>query len=167
MAEIAIPLLGLGAMYIITNNKNSNKEAMSNYQQETNKLNIQKILKFIIYTILLFIFRKLTIVFLLILLVLTFIQINKKIKSISAIIFPILVLLLIFYSDLIYQSVAREFFYQAEASMSEISTFSPTNEFLTLKDFFLNSYQMITNVSLIHFSESFFKASAILLNSFS
>ena len=37
MAEIAIPLLGLGAMYIITNNKNSNKEAMSNYQQETNK----------------------------------------------------------------------------------------------------------------------------------
>lgn len=136
------------------------------YQKETNKLNIQKILKFIIYAILLFIFRKLTMIFLFILLALTFIQINKKIKNISAIIFPILVLFLIFYSDLIYESVAREFFYQADSSISETSTFSATNEFLTFKDFFLNSYQMITNVSLIHFSESFIKASAIFINSF-
>ena len=37
MAEIAIPLLGLGAMYIISNNKNTNKEAMTNYEQNTNK----------------------------------------------------------------------------------------------------------------------------------
>ena len=37
MAEIAIPLLGLGAMYIISNNKKSNIEEMTNYQEETNK----------------------------------------------------------------------------------------------------------------------------------
>ena len=105
-------------------------------------------------------------VFLLILVGLTIVQINKKIKSLSVIIFPIFLLPLIFSSDLIYQSIAQEFVYQAIATYSDSSTFTSTNEFLTFGGFFLNSYQMVTNVSLIHFSESFLKASLIFLNSF-
>ena len=136
------------------------------YQKETNKLNLLNIFKFIIFTILLFIFRKMTAIFLLILLGLNFAQTNKKIKRISLIIFPILLLPLIFYSNLIYQSIAKEFVYQSIATYSDYSTFSSTNEFLTIGGFFQNSYQMITNVAFIHFSESFLKASFILLNSF-
>ena len=136
------------------------------YQKETHKLNILKIFKFIIYSILLFIFRKMTMIFLLILVGLTIVQINKKIKSLSVIIFPIFLLPLIFYSDVIYQSIAQEFVYQAKATYSDYSTFTTTNEFLTFGGFFINSYQMFTNVALIHFSESFLKASLIFLNSF-
>ncbi len=107
-----------------------------------------------------------TSIFLLILLGLTLIQINKKLKNISFIIFTILLLSVFLYWGQIFQFVSQEFYYQLQASVYDLSTFSSTNKFYTLKDFFLNSYQMITNVSLIHFSESFFKASLLLFNSF-
>ncbi|WP_158457714.1 MULTISPECIES: hypothetical protein [Prochlorococcus] len=53
------------------------------------------------------------------------------------------------------------------ASYTDNATFSSTNPDFNLDSFFKNSYQMITGISIIHFSESFTKASFLLFNSFS
>ena len=137
------------------------------YHKDTNNFNIFKIFKFIIYIILLFILRKLTAVFLVILLFYLFILLNKhRFKNLSLILLPISLIFIFLSWDQIYQLFYEEFEYQWLATASEQATFSSTNPDFNLDSFFKNSYQMITSVSLIHFGESFKKASLLLFNSF-
>ncbi len=137
------------------------------YYKKTYKFNVFKILKFAFYTILLIILRKISAILFLILIPIVFIIINKnRFKNLPLIILPILIFSIISYWDQIYELFYQEFFYQWNASITEDATFSSTNNAFTLQDFFLNSYQMFTSVSLIHFSQSFFKATLLLFNSF-
>lgn len=138
------------------------------YYKKTYKISVFKILKFTFYTILLIILRKISAILFLILIPILFIIINKnRFKNLPLIILPILIFLIISNWDEIYELFYQEFFYQWNASItSGDPTFSPTNKAFTLQDFFLNSYQMFTSVALIHFSQSFFKASLLLFNSF-
>ena len=68
--------------------------------------------------------------------------------------------------DQIYQIFYQEFYYQYIATFYDKATFSSTNPNFNFDIFLQNSYQMITGVAAIHFSESFNKATLILFNNF-
>ncbi len=137
-----------------------------NYKNQKNipKLNLVKI---IIYFVLLFLLRKISAILLTILLVIFLVLINKKYLSIlPLVIITISIFSIIFFWNQIYDLVYQEFYYQWNASQFDDATLSGTNPFFTLEDFVLNSYQMFTSIAMVHFSESFLKASLLLLNSF-
>lgn len=140
-----------------------------NYKNQKNiqKFNILKIIKVIIYFLLLFTLRKISALLFLILLVIFLALVNKKnFSNLPLIFLTILIFSIIFFWNQIYDLVYQEFYYQWMASNFDDATLSRTNEFFTLEDFVLHSYQMFTSVSLIHFSESFLKAGLLLFNSF-
>lgn len=136
------------------------------YQKEY-KINIFKILKFIILTILFLILRKLSAIFLVFLIILILLLINpNRFKYLPLQLLPPSIFLIILSWSKIYNFFYQELYYQWAATIYSTSTFSPTNEFFTFDQFLINSYQMITTVSAIHFKESFIKATFMFVNSF-
>lgn len=137
------------------------------YKKKAYKFNFFKIIKILIFSILLVYLRKLSAFFFLILLLNFFILFNRnQFKNLPFILFPILIISIFLFWDQLYGILYEEFYYQYLASFSENATFSKTNPNFEFDNFLQNSYQMITGVAPIHFSESFNKAFLLLLNNF-